>query len=177
MAKKKTIKVKLDSRANGKVIKPYAEFYYIVNIKRDHKNRLKIGVVRKHFQFKDQAKAALDRVISNKEKINYEILKGDEVIYYGLKFRNSSIFTKFTKHDYPIEITTKKLRKQFRLQSKRKRQKGIVLKAEDYNYEPRKKKEQTEKAREKEKQGPQNSSQVPGVTYDSKRKKKKDQNT
>lgn len=140
-------KYKGDPRSNSKAIKPYPDYYYLVHIERNYNGHLRIKVIKKHWRYRKQLVAALERVIPKKNLINFEILKGDEVLYYGLKFRNSIYYSLITKHDYPIEFSTKIKLKRFRTQSRRLMAKGITLKAEDYNHET--KEEIQERARRK----------------------------
>lgn len=131
-------KVKKDGRGNTKAIKPHSDYFYIVRIYKSPKGFVRLGVVKKHYQFREQALASIKRVIPKKDWIKFEVIRGDEVLYYGLKFRTYSLFQKLTKHDYPPELNTLHKRKAFRLQCQRLMAKGIVLKGEDYNYETKK---------------------------------------
>lgn len=109
-----------DGRVGSKVDQTYDDFYYIIHIYRSLPlNKLRVVVIRKHFKFKRRAKMMLEKTVSRRELLNFEIMKGSEVKAYGLRFGKSIYTNKITRHDYPVERMTKQEKKSFRTKSRR----------------------------------------------------------
>lgn len=93
--------------------------YYVIHIYRDNVGKLRNAVIKKPFKYKYLAKRALLRVVSRRELVKFDILKGEIIKYYGLELTMNSWEKKILLHDYPAERLTKQERKSFRTKVRR----------------------------------------------------------
>lgn len=134
MAKKKFVTKKKDKRLKQK-FKIHDDLWYIIYIYRHlYSNTLRTIVVKKLYQTKREARMALGNIKDPKLKHAFEILRGRDVIYYGIKPRRNPISHKLNKYNYPVERDTPQARKSFRTTSRRwLRDFGIVLRPDWVN--------------------------------------------